>query len=288
MAFSLLFLFNVVWAEDEPVPAVASTNGAPSYGLFGWLDRRSMYTQDVFPEPFLIDDMAYEDNEIELTWLHTRAPGQQTDIAGAEYKTGIGLLTLQLQVPYDWLSDSDDSARGVGSIQMEARYPLYQYVSSDRYIDSTFGLSMEGDLPVRRAISPNAELDPQIFNDLKLGNYSTVQTVLGYSTLLGTGEQGGVQSFEYGVSLAYAITRHDFHIPGVDQLIPMLELSGETGLNKEEAGQNNLEGDAGFRVLFNPVGECRPGFGAAFVFPVDGGARQELHWGFILSTTFEF
>ena len=77
-------------------------------------------------------------------------------------------------------------------------------------------------------------------------------------------------------------------MPGVDQFLPMLELTGETGLNKEEAGQNSLEGDVGFRIKFKPMEDFRPGLGLAYVFPVDGGARQELHWGFIISTTFEF
>jgi hypothetical protein len=274
---------------SSPATATNSWSGSdPRYGPFNWLDHRSMYTQEVFPEPFLLDDMAYEDNELELTWLHTKGNGQQTDIGAVEFQKGIGLLTLLVEVPYERNVDPDDTTRGFGSVQIGARYPLYQTVSADRFVDATFGVAMEGGLPVHHAVSRNAELDPQIFNDLKLGDSFTVQTILGYSTLLGNGDDGGLRSFEYGVSLACAMPHRDFRLPGVDQFIPMLELTGETGLNKAESGENSLEGDAGFRVLFKPMGEFRPGLGIAYVFPIDGGARQELRWGFVISTTFEF
>ena len=274
---------------DDHLTTTNSPAGSdPGYGLFDLLDRRSMYTQEVFPEPFLLDDMAYEDNELELSWLHTKGNGQQNDTGAAELQMGVGLLTLMVEVPYERLVDPDDTVRGIGSIEIGARYPLYQYVSANRFVDATFGVSMEGSLPVHRNVSSNPELEPLAFNDLKLGNNLTIQTILGYSILTGGGDDAGLESFNYGFSLAYAIPHRELSMPGVDQFLPMLELTGETGLNKEEAGQNSLEGDVGFRIKFKPMEDFRPGLGLAYVFPVDGGARQELHWGFIISTTFEF
>ena len=174
---------------DDHLTTTNSPAGSdPGYGLFDLLDRRSMYTQEVFPEPFLLDDMAYEDNELELSWLHTKGNGQQNDTGAAELQMGVGLLTLMVEVPYERLVDPDDTVRGIGSIEIGARYPLYQYVSANRFVDATFGVSMEGSLPVHRDVSSNPELEPLAFNDLKLGNNFTIQTILGYSTLLCGGD----------------------------------------------------------------------------------------------------
>ncbi|MGD0814249.1 MAG: hypothetical protein ABSA83_11645 [Verrucomicrobiota bacterium] len=274
-----------------PVPA-GTTNSAVApvtrYGLFDWLEHRSAYTQEVFPEPFLVNDMALEDNELEFTWLHTKGPGQQNDTGSIEFQKGLGLLTLEVQVPYERAVAPDQTAHGIGNIELGARYPLYQFVSADRFVDATFGVAMEGGLPADSTVSRNAELDPEIFNDLRLGGRFTVQTVLGWSTLLDGGEDGGQQTFEYGLSCAYALPHRDLPLPGVEQFLPMFELAGERGLNKDEAGQNSLLGDIGFRVKFKPVGEVQANWGVAWVFPIDNGARAELHWGVITSLIFEF
>jgi hypothetical protein len=280
-------------ADDQAPPISAgATNsaGAPGarYGLFDWLDHRSAYTREVFPEPFLVNDMALEDNELEFNWMHTKGSGQQSDTGSVEFQKGIGLLTVEAEVPYERNAAPDQTAHGIGNIELSARYPLYQFVSADRFVDATFGAAMEGGIPADSTVSRNAELEPQIFNDLKLGEHFTVQSVLGWSTLLGGGDDGGLQTFEYGLSFAYAIPHRELPLPGVQQFIPMCELAGETGLNKDESGQNSLEGDIGFRVNFKPVGEVQPGLGLGWIFPIDNGARQELHWGFITSLILEF
>ena len=280
-------------ADDQapPIPASATNStGAPDtrYGLFNWLDHRSAYAQEVFPEPFLVDDMALEDNELEFTWLHTKGSGQQSDIGSVEIQKGFGLLTLQAEVPYERNVSPDQTAHGIGNIELGARYPLYQFVSADRFVDATFGAAMAGGIPADSTVSRNAEWVPQIFNDLRLGDHFTVQSVLGWSTLFGGGEDGGLRTFEYGFSFAYALPHRELPLPGVQQFIPMFELVGETELNKEDPGQNSLLGDIGFRAKFNPIGEAQPGLGLGWVFPVDSGARAELHWGFIVSLIFEF
>jgi len=280
-------------ADDQPAPPSATgTNSAGAtdtrYGLFNWLDHRSMYTQEVFPEPFLVDDMALEDNELEFTWLHTKGSDRQNDTGTVEFQKGIGLLTLEVQIPYERNAGPGETTQGIGNIDMGARYPLYQIVSADRLVDATFGVALEGGLPADSTVSRNAELVPEIFNCLKLGSHFTVQTVLGYSTLLDGGEDGGTQTFEYGLSFAYAIPHRELPLPGVQQFIPMFEIAGERGLNRDEAGQDSVLGDAGFRLNFKPIGEMQPGLGLAYVFPIDSGARAEVHWGFVVSLIFEF
>lgn len=278
-------------ADDAapPVPAGATNSaGAPDtrYGLFNWLDRRSAYTEEVFPEPFLVNDMALEDNELEFTWLHTKGPGQQTDLGEIEFQKGLGLLTLQVEVPYERIVSPDQTTHGIGNIGLGARYPLYQFVSADRFVDATFGAAMQGGLPADSTVSRNAELEPVIFNDLRLGGRFTAQSVLGWSTMLDGGEEGGLQTFEYGFSFAYAIPHGELALPGVRQFLPMFELVGEKELNHD--GQNSLLGDIGFRARLRPVGELQANWGLAWVFPIDSGARAELHWGFITSLIFEF
>jgi hypothetical protein len=295
--FSVLSAITLVHvaagADDQTAPTPAATTNAAvapdtRYGLFNWLDHRSVYTQDVFTEPLLVNDMALEDNELELTWLHTKGSGQQSDIGSVEFQKGFGLLTLQAEVPYERNVSPDQTVHGVGNIDLGARYPLYQFVSADRFVDATFGTAMEGGLPADSTVSRNAELEPQVFNALKLGDHFTVQSVLGCSTLLGGGKDGGLWTFEYGFSCAYAIPHREWPLPGVQQFIPMFELIGETELNKDDPGQNSLLGDIGFRAKFKPIGEVQPGLGLGFVFPIDGGARAELHWGCIVSLIFEF
>jgi hypothetical protein len=88
-----------------------------------------------------------------------------------------------------------------------------------------------------------AELVPEIFDDLRLGDHFTLQSVFGYFTLFGGGVDGGLQTFEYGFVFGYTIQHEDLPLPGVLQFIPVLELSGETELNKVDRGHNSLLGD---------------------------------------------
>jgi hypothetical protein len=97
-----------------------------------------------------------------------------------------------------------------------------------------------------------------------------------------------VQTFEYGVALGYWITDKDLRLPGVQQLTPLLELSGERQMNQANAGDNSLLGCLGFRVYFKPLGEMQPSLGLGWVFPVDSGAREEVHWGIATSLILEF
>src|SRR5271168_4521299 len=47
------------------------------YGIFDALDKRSVYGQGYFPEPFLVDDSDGESDEGRLDWLHTGGPNNQ-------------------------------------------------------------------------------------------------------------------------------------------------------------------------------------------------------------------
>jgi hypothetical protein len=278
---------------DEPVAVATTAPGVPEsasgrYGLFNGLDRRSWYSQGNFPEPLLVDDSGLEINETRLDWLHTRANGQQSDVASAEVEKGFGLLTVELKIPYERDESSGQVSQGIGNIEVGARQPFYQFVSTRAFFDTTLGGAMEVGIPVNSAVSKNTELVPKVFNDLRVGESFTVQSLLGYSSLLGGGADGGLQKFEYGFVFGYRIEHRQLPLPGVQQLIPMLEIKGETEMNHDNAGRSSLLGNAAVRVNLNTIGRVQPRLGLGFVFPMNSNARADVHWGIFTSLVFEY
>jgi hypothetical protein len=286
------FVPAIIVADEPAASTQQSSAPAPTpgtrYGLFNWLDHRSDYGQGVFPEPFLVDDSDLEVGEARLDWLHTGGNGQHSDIVTAEVEKGFGLLTLELEVPYDRDAASGQTSQGFGNIDLGARYPFYQFVSANGFFDTTLGAAVEAGIPVNSMVSKNAELVPKIFNDLKLGRHATVQSIFGYSTLFGGGDDGGLQTFEYGFVFGWTIPHEELPLPGVQQFVPMFELIGETQLNKDDPGHNSLLGNVGFRLNLKSIGSIQPRPGVGFVFPIDEGAREDLHWGIVASLVFEF
>ena len=293
-----------VLADDS---VTGPSGGAPSsaaaqinkrYGPLNLLDSRSVYGQDVFPEPFLVDDSDLESDEARLDWFHAEGPDQGSDVITAEVEKGFGLLTLELEVPFERDTSLDiDPTTGVGehssiqafdNISLGARCPLFQYVSSDGFIDTTVGAAIEVGVPVNSPLSKDTEIVPKIFDDLALGKHFTVQTIEGYSTLLGSGDDRNLETFEYGFVFGYILQHDELPLPDVQQFIPIFELQGETVLNKDTPGHNSLLGNAAFRLNLNAIGDVQPRLGLGYVFPIDKGARQDFHWGVYTSLVFEY
>src|ERR1700756_620518 len=259
------------------------------YGLFDLLDSRSQYGQGVFPEPFLVDDSDYEINEARLDLLHTKIGSQHSDLVRAEIEKGFfGVLTLELELPYEADLTNGQRQQGFNNINLGARIPVYQYVSDNDFVDSTFGVAFEAGIPTNSTLSKNGELVPKVFNDLRLGEHFTLQSILGYSTLVGPGEDGGLQTFEYGFVFGYTIPHDQLPIPGTLQVIPVFELLGETAVNHSQKGDASLEGNAAVRVNFKTIGRVQPRLGIGYVFPIDNNARRDLHWGIVTSLVFEY
>ena len=293
----VLGLFTVValihaaaLADDQAARTSESAVVAPDtrYGLLDGLDHRSWYSQGDFPEPFLVDDSGLEINEARLDWLHTKAGAQHSDIVTAEVEKGFGNLTLEIEVPYEREADSGTVAQGIGNIDLGMRYPFYQYVSRSGFFDTTFGGAVEVGIPASSAISVNPEFVPKIFNDTKIGEHFTVQSIFGYSTLTGGGADGGLQTFEYGFTFGYALEHSELPLPGVQRFIPMFELVGETGMNKDTTGQNSLLGNACFRLNLKTIGRVQPRLGLGFIFPISSAARADVHSGIVTSLVFEY
>ncbi|HYA79023.1 MAG TPA: hypothetical protein VED19_00775 [Candidatus Nitrosopolaris sp.] len=273
---------------NEPPAALPTKLPADArYGLFNWLDSRSIYGQDVFPEPFLVDDSDLETGEARLDWLHTASGGDHTDIVHPELEWGFGNLTLELEVPYERDVEDGSVTKGFDNVDIGARYPFYQFVSQNGSFDTTFGAGIELGIPTTSDVSHNTELVPKIFNDTKIGNF-TMQSIFGYSMLYGPGDDGGVNTFEYGFVFGYNIPHQVLPVPGVDKIIPVAELSGETQLNKDDSGQTSLTADGGLRVNLKSIGGIQPRPGVVFVFPLNSNTRQETHWGIMTSLVFKF
>ncbi len=290
VALSALAVFQAP-AKAEEQTAAAGTNAPATVannGIFNGMDQRSAYFRDFFPQPLLVEETSLEEGELEFGSLHTRANDQHTDIVYAGAQKSFGLLTMEVSVPYEWSSDGDDASHGIGSVSLEARDPLDQWVSAGGFFDTTMGVAMEADQPVNSVAGHNTEIDPMIFNDLKLGGHFSLQSVFGWSTLLGGGGDGGLETFEYGFDFGWSLSHRELPLPGVQQFTPMLELSGETGLNQGESGQNSLLGSLGVRMDLKPIGDVQPGLGLGWIFPLNQNARAEVHWGIATSVTLEF
>jgi hypothetical protein len=292
-ALSILALCSLF---QQPNPAFAgtasddSTQQTPStrYGLFDLLDSRSQYGQGIFPEPFIVDDSDREVNEARLDSLYTKIGSQHSDVFHPEIEKGFGMLTLELELHYEWDLSNGQRQQGFDNIDLGARVPVYQYVSTSGFVDSTFGVAFEAGIPTNSTLSKNGELVPKVFNDLRLGEHFTVQSILGYSTLVGPGQDGGLQTFEYGFVFGYTIQHEQLPIPGVLQVIPVFELLGETALNRGQKGDTTLEGNAAVRVNLKTIGSVQPRLGIGYLFPIDNNARQDLHWGIVTSLVFEY
>jgi hypothetical protein len=264
------------------------------YGPFGLFDSRSVYGQGVFPEPFLIDDSDGEQNEARFDWFHSENPNGQTDVVKAELEKGIGLITLEIEVPFERDRSLDPDAgehstvQAFDNIDLGARCPIYQYVSNDGFFNNTIGAALEVGVPLNTPLSKNAEIVPKIFDDLAIGDHFTFQTIEGYSMLLGSGDVGNLNTFEYGALFGWTIHHEELPLPGVEELIPIFELSGETELNKDNAGNNSLLGNAAFRANLKNIGPVQPRVGIGYVFPIDKGAQDDFDWGVYTSLVLEY
>jgi len=292
MLTAAAFAQTTVLADEQMTAATpaASSSVAPDtrYGFLNGLDHRSSYGHFFSPEPLLVGESDV-DNEVRLDWLHTEANAQQGDDAKLELEKSFGLLTVELEIPYERAAVSGQSTQqGVGNVSLGARYPFYDYVAANGFFDTTFGAAVEVGVPVNSDVSKNTEFVPKVFNDLRVGEHFTLQTLLGYATLFGGGEEGGLQTFESGFVFGYTIQHDDLPLPGVQQFIPMFELTGDTQMNHGDSGQTSLLGNACFRANLKSIGQVQPRLGLGFVFPMNNNARADVHWGIITSLVFEY
>jgi hypothetical protein len=305
-SFSIVLVATLVAAWSRPVRADSDDAPATRCGscLFSTLDSRSKYYGDSFPEPFRVEDTTLN-NELRFDWEHDENRGAIGNVMSAEVQKSVGIVTLEIQAPYlintssgnstDRGGDADDAvvgssgrhrAQGFGDIELAARLPLLQYVSSSSLVDNSVGFNLDCGIPTNTVVGKNAELSPGVFDDLAIGNHFTLQTLFSFTHTFGS-YSAGRGSFAYGLAFGYAIEDEEFAIPRVERLIPMLELVGNTTLDGRLAGHDALTGTAGLRAEFKPIGSIQPTFGVGYIFPIDSGGREQTRWGLFTSLTFE-
>lgn len=268
----------------------------PRYGLFGLLDHRSIYGQYWFVEPLRGPEMDV-DRELRVDYFHGENHGLQNDSINAELEYNFNLLTVELEAPYAWERAHafdplagrtvTERSQGFGSIELAARHPVYQFVSDGNFFDYTLVGAFELGLPSNSPISKDTEFVPQVFQLLRVGDHLSVEASTGVSFLAGPRE-GGTNTFEYNLVLGYNLEHEQLPLPTILRTIPIFELNGERGIGGAGSGMNRLFGTAGFRLNFKSVGPAQPRIGLGYVFPIDGGARNELRWGIVTSVVFEF
>lgn len=275
---------------------VDQASGTFRYGLLGLLDHRSIYGQFWFVEPLRAPEMDV-DREVRVDYFHAENRGFQTDQVRPEVEYNFNLLTVEVGVPWERESTSatnpatrrtiHQESHGIGSIELAARHPLFQYVSDNGALDYTLAGAFELGIPSHSPISKATEFVPELFQLLRLGEHLSIEAGTGLSLLAGP-EEGGTNSFEYNLVLGYNVEHEQLPLPHVLRTIPIFELNGEAVVHGREEGTNRLFGTAGFRVNLEPLGIAQPRIGVGYVFPIDQGARDQLRWGIIGSVVFEF
>jgi hypothetical protein len=273
--------------------AAAPSDGSNRYGLFNALDHRSRYGQFWFVEPLRGPEMDV-DREFRVDWFHGEDQHVQEDEVTAELEYNFGLLTVELELPYEreaeLSAEGREVAEGIGNIELSARHPIYQWVSNDGNLDYTLVGALELALPTQSEISHDTEVVPQIFQLLRVGEHVSIEASAGESFLIGP-DEGGSSAFEYNFVLGYNLEHEELPIPGIERTIPIFELNGErvtNGADGDDDSDNELFGTVGARFNLTPVAGLQPRIGFGYVFPIDHGARSSLDWGVITSLVFEF
>lgn len=276
--------------------APADTTSSTRYGPFGLFDSRSSYGQFWFVEPLRAPEMDV-DREFRVDYFHAENHALLSDSVNAELEYNFNLLTVELEVPYEWETSSSfdlssgrtvrDRSHGFGNIELAARHPFFEYVSADAVFDYTAVEAVELALPSNSPISKDTEFVPQIFQLLRVGRHLSVEASTGFSFLAGP-KEGGTNTFEYNLVLGYNLEHEELPLPAVLRTIPIFELNGERLLSGPDSGTNRLFGTAGFRLNFASIGPAQPRIGIGYVFPIDAGARDEFRWGIVTSVVFEF
>jgi hypothetical protein len=273
-------------AAPNPAPTAADSD---RYGPFDLFDHRSRYNTNWFPEPLLADEMD-ADQELRLNYLHTEKRNIQGDEVSGEIEKTWGLFTVEVEVPYSHASETADGVTdnidGIGSIEVAARHPFYQYVSADGGFDLTLGARVEVAIPSGSEISKNTEVVGGLYETLALGEHLTLQASAAYATLFGPGEDSGEQVLEYAGVLGYNIDVNG--ALALSRVTPVFEVDGQTALNHADSGTTALTGAAGANLTFQSISWAQPKILLGYVFPLNDAARQDFDWGITTSLVLEY
>ena len=269
---TVLGVFSVISFTSRAADPAGPTAGTTRYGLLGGLDSRSQYGKGAFPEPFIVDDSDLEVNELKLNWQHTERRGRGTNFVTAEIEKGFGPLTIEIEAHYerdtarsfnfDTGRSEFDRQQGFGDINIGAA-TLLSVRLEGRDDRLHLGAAIEFGVPTNSPVSKHTEIVPKLFNDLRIGDHFTLQTVVGVSFLLGGGDEGGSDAFEYGLVFGYTIPRRELPDPRRRAGRSDLRTARRNRPEQGAAGQNTLLGDAPCASTSRRSARCSRGWASA-------------------------
>jgi len=283
--------------DDNPKPAGLPTSN-PTSGryFFGLLDNRSSYGKDFFPDPFIGPEFDSE-QQVELDYLHGAKAGAREDEvdAGIQWNV-VGQLTLAGEFgrdsqhepgigngPEGDLAEREDGT-GFENADLAAYHPIFQYVSADGQFDYTAVVRFDVGIPTRTRVSgKDVQLTPYLGQLLRVGDHVSIEAWTGSQFTIAPRQ---TDQFVYGASVGYRISHEQLPLPLTEQVTPLFELDGQTPWSGN--GQDALFGVTGLNIQFKSLGKMQPGVELGYQFPIDQGAREQLHWGVVTEFLLEF
>jgi hypothetical protein len=288
-------------ADTNPATTPQAAAAPASERCFpGLLDHRSSYGNDFFHDPFLGPEFDAE-RQIQFDWIHGQAPALGTDQVDGGFQWNLaGQLTIAAD--FGWQSDrssgqrpgnrtataTEDNPRrstsGLQAVDLAAYHPLYQYVSPDKRFDYTAAARIDLGIPTRTpASATDVQLTPYLGQLLRLGDHISVEAWTGSQFTIGPRQ---TTYFIYGLSCGYVIPHTQLPIPCTDSLTPIVELDGKTPFSGD--ARESLFAVTGFDLGFPNAGPAEPHLEIGYEFPLDQGARTQLHWGIIAELFVQF
>ena len=272
--------------------AHAQTQTSSQSESLAFLDQRSRYGQDWFPQP-LVAPNNDRTQQVRTDWAHS----DQSDVVTTQVSANLDQFTLEaglsylhnhsVGLPADASFPSVQGDDGLDYFSLSARHPIYQFVSPHNFFDYTLVASFTVALPIQIKVNPDSQLIPRLSQLIRFGEHTSLQTSIGYSYLLGP-EHGGTSTIEYNGVLGYSLDQDDLPLIGITCTTPLLELKGEQGLSGEDSGINRVFGTLGIRLNLHTIGNYRPRLGFGYTFPLNQEARDVFHWAVITSFVLEF
>ena len=284
--------------DDQPKAPDARTPPAPAGRyLFGLLDSRSSYGRDFFPDTFIGPEFDRE-TQVELEYAHGQKQDLPSNEGGVEFEWNfLGQFTLAGELGYDSEHEQNARVAGAGSgkasgenadgferVDLALYHPVFEFVSKDGWFDYTAVTRFDVGIPTRTAISGNdAQLTPYLGQLLSFGEHVSLEVWTGPQFTLAPRQ---TNQLIYGASCGYRITQTQMALPMTRSVTPILELDGQAPFSN--GGQGVLFGVAGFNWQAKVIGELHPRVNLGYQFPLDQGARDQLHWGIVTEVFFDF
>jgi hypothetical protein len=301
--FRLLILFLAALTLAHPTQVRADDDGddddkTPTEGkyFFGLLDHRSMLNREFFIDSF-IGPQLDPGTEFEFDYLHGEKRGVRNDEVDAEFEYNpVGQLTIAGEFGWDSQhgatplagveNDIDDRASesGLEDVDLAIYHPVFQYVSKDGNFDYTAEVRIDLGIPTRGSPeSRDVIITPYLGHLLRLGDHISIEAWTGTKLPIAPHP---ADEFTYGACLAYVFPRHSLPLPFTDRIAPQIEIDGLSPMSR--ATKESLFAVAGFDLSLNKSGNMQPHLALGYEFPIDQGARDQLHWAVLAQLVFDF